>query len=228
MPHHCAPSMGVPSIPPEHPSAHIRYPIHHTRRLVTDALQSDGVDLGEWSSPRAGAGAGSSTNSPMGSLTDDGLGETPRASEDRAGPILPSTSAADVDDEGTLTVPLAGINDDGYFGDASGQWYNLEPNAEITLHGRADVDPWEEVKEFARRHGVSLAWGIVTVVVAVSALIWWSESVASAGERAAEEAAGDDGGPTGRRLLAGALGEAASGVVAPGLRAARKLLVARR
>ena len=76
----------------------------------------------------------------MGSLTDDGLGETPRASEDRAGPILPSTSAADVDDEGTLTVPLAGINDDGYFGDASGQWYNLEPNAEITLHGRADVE----------------------------------------------------------------------------------------
>jgi hypothetical protein len=90
------------------------------------------------------------------------------------------------------------------------------------------VDPWEEVKEFARRHGVSLAWGIVTAVVAVSALIWWSESVASAGERAAEEASGDDGGPTGRRLLAGALGEAASGVVTPGLRAARKLLVARR
>ena len=129
----CCPTIALPpgplSIPPEHPSAHIRYPIHHTRRLVTDALQSDGVDLGEWSSPRAGAGAGSSTNSPMGSLTDDGLGETPRASEDRAGPILPSTSAADVDDEGTLTVPLAGINDDGYFGDASGQWYNLEPNA---------------------------------------------------------------------------------------------------
>ena len=86
----------------------------------------------------------------------------------------------------------------------------------------------EEVKEFARRHGVSLAWGIVTAVVAVSALIWWSESVASAGERAAEEASGDDGGPTGRRILAGALGEAASGVVTPGLRAARKLLVARR
>ena len=163
----------------------------------------------------------------MGSLTDDGLGETPRASEDRAGPILPSTSAADVDDEGTLTVPLAGINDDGYFGDASGQWLNLEPNERITLHASADTDPWLEVKEFARQYGAPFVWGVLTVVVAVYALIWWSESRLAAGERAAEAAAASDSGP-GRRLLAGALGEAMSKAVGPGLRAARKLLVVRR
>ena len=102
---------------------------------------------------------------------------------------------------------LSGINDDGYFGDASGQWLNLEPNARITLHASADADPWLEVKEFARVYGAPFVWGILTVVVAVSALIWWSESRLAAGERAAEAGAASDSGP-GRRLLAGALGEA--------------------
>jgi hypothetical protein len=34
---------------------------------------------------------------------------------------------------GEAEVPLSGINDDGYFGDASGQWMSLEPNTEITF-----------------------------------------------------------------------------------------------
>ena len=110
------------------------------------------MDLGEWSSPRAGAGAGSSTNSPIGSLTDDGLGDTPRTSEPEPTDAHVSINA-DAGDEARrdADVPLSGINDDGYFGDASGQWLNLEPNERITLHASADTDPWLEVKEFARQ-----------------------------------------------------------------------------
>jgi len=209
---------------PIHPLAHIRYPIHRTRRLVTDARPSDGVELEDWSSPRGGAG--SSTNSPMGSLTDDGLGDTPRASEREPTDEHVSIRDADAGDEARrdAALPLSGINDDGYFGDASGQWLNLEPNASITLHASADADPWLEVKDFARVYGAPFVSGILTVVVAVSALIWWSESRLAAGERAAEAAAASDSGP-GRRLLAGALGEAMSRGAGPGLRAARKLLV---
>jgi len=193
---------------------------------VTDARPSDGVELEEWSSPRGGAG--SSTNSPMGSLTDDGLGDTPRTSEPEPTDAHVSINA-DAGDEARreADVPLSGINDDGYFGDASGQWLNLEPNERITLHASADTDPWLEVKEFARQYGAPFVWGVLTVVVAVYALIWWSESRLAAGERAAEAAAASDSGP-GRRLLAGALGEAMSKAVGPGLRAARKLLVVRR
>ena len=194
---------------------------------MTDARPSDGVELEEWSSPRGGAG--SSTNSPMGSLTDDGLGDTPRASEREPTDAHVSIRDADAGDEARrdAALPLSGINDDGYFGDASGQWLNLEPNASITLHASADADPWLEVKEFARVYGAPFVSGILTVVVAVSALIWWSESRLAAGERAAEAAAASDSGP-GRRLLAGALGEAMSRGGGPGLRAARKLLVVRR
>lgn len=194
---------------------------------MTDARPSDGVELEEWSSPRGGAG--SSTNSPMGSLTDDGLGDTPRASEREPTDAHVSIRDADAGDEARrdAALPLSGINDDGYFGDASGQWLNLEPNASITLHASADADPWLEVKEFARVYGAPFVSGILTVVVAVSALIWWSESRLAAGERAAEAAAASDSGP-GRRLLAGALGEAMSRGAGPGLRAARKLLVVRR
>ena len=135
---------------------------------------------------------------------------------------------ADAGDEARreADVSLAGINDDGYFGDASGQWLNLEPNERITLHASADTDPWLEVKEFARQYGAPFVWGVLTVVVAVYALIWWSESRLAAGERAAEAAAASDSGPgRGRR---GGLGEAMSKAVGPGLRAARKLLVVRR
>ena len=187
---------------------------------MTDARPSDGVELEEWSSPRGGAG--SSTNSPMGSLTDDGLGDTPRASERDPTDVRRISTDADAGNEARRV--LSGINDDGYFGDASGQWLNLEPNASITLHASADADPWLEVKEFARVYGAPFVSGILTVVVAVSALIWWSESRLAAGERAAEAAAASDSGP-GRRLLAGALGEAMSRGAGPGLRAARKLLV---
>lgn len=194
---------------------------------MTDARPSDGVELEEWSSPRGGAG--SSTNSPMGSLTDDGLGDTPRASEREPTDDAHVSIDADAGDEARrdAALPLSGINDDGYFGDASGQWLNLEPNASITLHASADADPWLEVREFARVYGAPFVSGILTVVVAVSALIWWSESRLAAGERAAEAAAASDSGP-GRRLLAGALGEAMSRGAGPGLRAARKLLVVRR
>ena len=164
----------------------------------------------------------------MGSLTDDGLGDTPRTSEREPTDAHVSINA-DAGDEARreADVPLSGINDDGYFGDASGQWLNLEPNERITLHASADTDPWLEVKEFARQYGAPFVWGVLTVVVAVYALIWWSESRLAAGERAAEAATASDSGP-GRRLLAGALGEAMSKAVGPGLRAARKLLVVRR
>ena len=112
----------------------------------------------------------------MGSLTDDGLGETPRASEDRAGPILPSTSAADVDDEGTLTVPLAGINDDGYFGDASGTWLRLEPRARITFETRGAEDKSfaREVRDFCNAYGGAFFGSMLAVAVLTIVLIVWA------------------------------------------------------
>ena len=132
----------------------------------------------------------------MGSLTDDGLGDTPRTSEREPTDAHVSINA-DAGDEARreADVPLSGINDDGYFGDASGQWLNLEPNERITLHASADTDPWLEVKAFARQYGAPFVWGVLTVVVAVYALIWWSESRLAAGERAAEAAAASDSRP---------------------------------
>jgi hypothetical protein len=70
--------------------------------------------------------AGSSTASPTGSATDDGHDDTAAAGD--------AAAAA----EGEPLGNIAGINDDGYFGDASGQWLSLEPDTEITFATRSD------------------------------------------------------------------------------------------
>ena len=140
---------------------------------MTDARPSDGVELEEWSSPRGGAG--SSTNSPMGSLTDDGLGDTPRTSEREPTDAHVSINA-DAGDEARreADVPLSGINDDGYFGDEDGTWL---PNDRVPLvlrqqreEIRATTDVRGDWVELFERFGWLIAASAFCVLLLVFAL----------------------------------------------------------
>ena len=113
---------------------------------------------------------GSSTASPMGSLTDDGNDEAGAGTNAGAG-------GADADDaaaEDETLGKIAGINDDGYFGDASGQWLSLEPDTEITFATGNDKTAWEDLKDCWKLYGLPFATGLFTVVFFTAALIVWS------------------------------------------------------
>ena len=116
--------------------------------------------------------SGSSTASPMGSLTDDGI-------DDVNANASPVGDAPDGQDE-TLGK-IAGINDDGYFGDASGQWLSLEPDTEITFATGNDKTAWEDLKDCWKLYGVPFATGLFTVIFFTVVLLVWSTSSAKTG-----------------------------------------------
>ena len=128
--------------------------------------------------------SGSPLMSPMGSLT--GGDETSAA---RGGGTFsveaPSGSNneehnTNVEDgnEETL-IPLAGINDDGYFGDAAGNWLRLEPRARITFETRGAEDKSfaREVLDFCNAYGYAVFGSMLLVGVLTTVLIVWASHV---------------------------------------------------
>ena len=121
---------------------------------------------------------GSPLTSPMGSLTggDDRPGGGTFVSE------APSTEHGTAD--GTVEaridqerlMPLSGINDDGYFGDASGTWLRLEPRARITFETRGAEDKSfaREVRDFCNAYGGAFFGSLLAVVVLTTVLIVWA------------------------------------------------------
>ena len=116
--------------------------------------------------------------SPMGSLTggDDRPGGGTFVSE------APSTEHGTAD--GTVDaridqerlMPLSGINDDGYFGDASGTWLRLEPRARITFETRGAEDKSfaREVRDFCNAYGGAFFGSLLAVAVLTIVLIVWA------------------------------------------------------
>ena len=118
--------------------------------------------------------------SPMGSLT--GGDETSAA---RGGGTFsveaPSGSNneehnTNVEDVEETLIPLAGINDDGYFGDASGTWLRLEPRARITFETRGAEDKSfaREVRDFCNAYGGAFFGSLLAVAVLTTVLIVWA------------------------------------------------------
>jgi hypothetical protein len=73
-------------------------------------------------------------------------------------------------------MPLSGINDDGYFGDASGTWLRLEPRARITFETRGAEDKSfaREVRDFCNAYGGAFFGSLLAVVVLTTVLIVWA------------------------------------------------------
>lgn len=116
---------------------------------------------------RGGGFGGSSTASPMGSLTDEGNDD----GDTNAGAAATDAAAAE---QGETLGNISGINDDGYFGSASGQWLSLEPDTEITFATGSDKTAWEDLKDCWKLYGLPFATGLCTVVFFTAALIIWS------------------------------------------------------
>jgi hypothetical protein len=136
----------------------------------------DGDDRGVGSS----ASAGSPLTSPMGSLNGDATPYRPTDGK-HAGSTFAPEDARDDNDE--TFVPLAGINDDGYFGDAAGNWLNLPPRAEITFETRGAEDKTlqQEVLDFCNAYGASFFGGLATVAALATVLIVWAEHLQQRG-----------------------------------------------
>jgi hypothetical protein len=129
--------------------------------------------------------SGSPLMSPMGSLTGD---ETSTSAARGGGTFsveAPSGSNneehnTNVEDgnEETL-IPLAGINDDGYFGDAAGNWLRLEPRARITFETRGAEDKSfaREVLDFCNAYGTAVFGSMLLVGVLTTVLIVWASHV---------------------------------------------------
>lgn len=129
--------------------------------------------------------SGSPLMSPMGSLTG---GETSTSAARGGGTFsveAPSGSNneehnTNVEDgnEETL-IPLAGINDDGYFGDAAGNWLRLEPRARITFETRGAEDKSfaREVLDFCNAYGYAVFGSMLLVGVLTTVLIVWASHV---------------------------------------------------
>lgn len=174
---------------------------------MADGLESDDVEMEDMD--RAGSGRRGSTSfdgerrggtlnpltagstslsgsplmSPMGSLTGGdetsaarGGGtfsvEAPSGSNNEEG----NTNVEDVEE--TL-IPLAGINDDGYFGDAAGNWLRLEPRARITFETRGAEDKSfaREVLDFCNAYGYAVFGSMLLVGVLTTVLIVWASHV---------------------------------------------------
>jgi hypothetical protein len=73
-------------------------------------------------------------------------------------------------------MPLSGINDDGYFGDASGTWLRLEPRARITFETRGAEDKSfaREVRDFCNAYGGAFFGSMLAVAVLTIVLIVWA------------------------------------------------------
>ena len=174
---------------------------------MADGLESDDVEMEDMD--RAGSGRRGSTSfdgehrggtlnpltagstslsgsplmSPMGSLT--GGDETSAA---RGGGTFsveaPSGSNKDgdntnVEDVEETLITLAGINDDGYFGDAAGNWLRLEPRARITFETRGAEDKSfaREVLDFCNAYGYAVFGSMLLVGVLTTVLIVWASHV---------------------------------------------------
>jgi hypothetical protein len=174
---------------------------------MADGLESDDVEMEDMD--RAGSGRRGSTSfdgehrggtlnpltagstslsgsplmSPMGSLT--GGDETSAA---RGGGTFsveaPSGSNneednTNVEDVEETLIPLAGINDDGYFGDAAGNWLRLEPRARITFETRGAEDKSfaREVLDFCNAYGGAVFGSMLLVGVLTTVLIVWASHV---------------------------------------------------
>ena len=76
-------------------------------------------------------------------------------------------------------IPLAGINDDGYFGDAAGNWLRLEPRARITFETRGAEDKSfaREVLDFCNAYGYAVFGSMLLVGVLTTVLIVWASHV---------------------------------------------------
>jgi hypothetical protein len=74
---------------------------------------------------------------------------------------------------------LAGINDDGYFGDAAGNWLRLEPRARITFETRGAEDKSfaREVLDFCNAYGYAVFGSMLLVGVLTTVLIVWASHV---------------------------------------------------
>ena len=136
--------------------------------------------------------AGSPGTSPQGSLTDDEM--APIATRTVTNATFQPEDAETTENasnEETL-FPLAGINDDGYFGDDRGQWLRLEPRAEIVFETRGGDEKTaaEEVLALCNNHGGSFIVGLMTIAVLCTVLILWATHLEATG-----------GGNGGRRLL---------------------------
>ena len=154
---------------------------------MADALPDDGETELEDMSGSGGGRLGTPASSPMAPLTPRG----DEADDGGAGPssfagatFAPEDALGAAGDE--ILVPLAGINDDGYFGDAGGQWLRLEPSAEITFEAAADAGGanktvGEEVREFWRMYGVPIVAGAVAIVAIVVIVFAWGSWVEGGG-----------------------------------------------
>ena len=124
---------------------------------------------------RAGSpGEGSPLTSPMGSLTGgDDASDAPRPG---GGGTFSSEAPSGTGTNESPLIPLSGINDDGYFGDASGNWLRLEPRARITFETRGAEDKSfaREVADFCNAFGGAIFGSLLLVAVLTTVLIVWA------------------------------------------------------
>ena len=121
---------------------------------------------------------GSPLTSPMGSLTggDDRPGGGTFVSEAPSTEHGTADGTTDARIEQERLIPLSGINDDGYFGDASGTWLRLEPRARITFETRGAEDKSfaREVADFCNAFGGAIFGSLLLVAVLTTVLIVWA------------------------------------------------------
>jgi hypothetical protein len=114
----------------------------------------------------------------MGSLTggDDRPGGGTFVSEAPSTEHGTADGTTDARIEQERLIPLSGINDDGYFGDASGTWLRLEPRARITFETRGAEDKSfaREVRDFCNAYGGAFFGSLLAVVVLTTVLIVWA------------------------------------------------------
>jgi len=124
---------------------------------------------------RAGSTSeGSPLTSPMGSLTGgDDASDAARAG---GGGTFSSEAPSGTGTNESPLIPLSGINDDGYFGDASGNWLRLEPRARITFETRGAEDKSfaREVADFCNAFGGAIFGSLLLVAVLTTVLIVWA------------------------------------------------------
>ena len=125
--------------------------------------------------------SGSPLMSPMGSLTgcdDDAARGGGTFSLEAPAPSGSNNEeeTSNVEDVEETLIPLAGINDDGYFGDAAGNWLRLEPRARITFETRGAEDKSfaREVLDFCNAYGGAVFGSMLLVGVLTTVLIVWA------------------------------------------------------
>ena len=127
---------------------------------------------------RAGSTSeGSPLTSPMGSLTGgDDASDAPRPGGGGTFSSEPASTTSAIGANESPLVPLSGINDDGYFGDASGNWLRLQPRARITFETRGAEDKSfaREVADFCTTHGGVFFGSLLSVAALTTALIVWA------------------------------------------------------